>query len=171
MEQMARVPDEGAVQQSVPAGLCPVLCDRVHLRHPNAAGDDLQAGVGQHGVRQDPFAEPSRFREFSCWPTRRADALCPAPGDDAATVTARRMREPVERLTTAGQWKGEDPDIPIVVDAGYDVPRLARLLEDPPVQVLGRMRSDRALRRTAPPHAPAAQVEDQVRLSGPARRR
>lgn len=38
-----------------------------------------------------------------------------------------------------------------MVDAGYDVPRLAFLLKDLPVQVLGRMRSDRVLRRTVPP--------------------
>jgi DDE superfamily endonuclease len=41
-----------------------------------------------------------------------------------------------------------------VVDAGYDVPRLAHLLGDLPVQVLGRMRSDRVLRRAAPPRVP-----------------
>ncbi|MFJ2272455.1 transposase, partial [Streptomyces sp. NPDC087849] len=50
-----------------------------------------------------------------------------------------------------GQWKDGDPDVLIVVDAGYDVPRLAFLLKDLPVQVLGRMRSDRVLRRTVPP--------------------
>ncbi|WP_406405261.1 transposase [Streptomyces sp. NBC_00879] len=37
------------------------------------------------------------------------------------------------------------------MDAGYDAPRLAFLLKDLPVQVLGRMRSDRVLRRTVPP--------------------
>ncbi|MFH9472118.1 transposase, partial [Streptomyces clavifer] len=42
----------------------------------------------------------------------------------------------------------------IVVDAGYDVPRLAFLLKDLPVQVLGRMRSDRVLRRAVPPREP-----------------
>ncbi|MFB7962133.1 hypothetical protein ACFC4M_18715, partial [Streptomyces sp. NPDC056019] len=35
--------------------------------------------------------------------------------------------------------------------AGYDAPRLAFLLKDLPVQVLARMRSDRVLRRPAPP--------------------
>ncbi|MER5853995.1 transposase, partial [Streptomyces sp. NPDC002012] len=82
------------------------------------------------------------------------DALRLAPGDDAATVTAGQMRELVERLMAAGQWKDGDPDVLIVVDAGYDVPRLAFLLKDLPVQVLGRMRSDRVLRRTVPPRAP-----------------
>ncbi|MFF3540008.1 transposase, partial [Streptomyces sp. NPDC002466] len=59
----------------------------------------------------------------SSW-TAPLDALRLAPGDDAATVTARQMRELVERLITAGQWKDGDRDILIVVDAGYDVPRL-----------------------------------------------
>ncbi|WP_328535072.1 transposase [Streptomyces sp. NBC_00344] len=79
------------------------------------------------------------------------DALRLAPGDDAATVTARQMRELIERLITAGRWKDADPEILIVVDAGYDVPRLAFLLKDLPVQVLGRMRSDRVLRHAVPP--------------------
>ncbi|MES9553869.1 MULTISPECIES: transposase [unclassified Streptomyces] len=86
----------------------------------------------------------------SSW-TVPLDALRLAPGDDAATVTAGQMRELVERLMAAGQWKDGDPDVLIVVDAGYDVPRLAFLLKDLPVQVLGRMRSDRVLRRTVPP--------------------
>ncbi|MEU1486289.1 NF041680 family putative transposase [Streptomyces sp. NPDC005752] len=89
----------------------------------------------------------------SSW-TAPLDALRLAPGDDAATVTARQMRELVERLITAGQWKDGDLEILIVVDAGYDVPRLAFLLQDLPVQVLGRMRSDRVLRRAVPCREP-----------------
>lgn len=89
----------------------------------------------------------------SSW-TAPLDALRLAPGDDAATVTARQMRELVERLIQAGQWKDGDPEILIVVDAGYDVPRLAFLLKDLPVQVLGRMRSDRVLHRAVPSYPP-----------------
>jgi hypothetical protein len=89
----------------------------------------------------------------SSW-TAPLDALRLVPGDDAATVTSRQMRELTERLIEAGQWKVGDPDVLIVVDAGYDVPRLAFLLKDLPVQVLGRMRSDRVLRRAAPPREP-----------------
>ncbi|MYQ89848.1 MULTISPECIES: NF041680 family putative transposase [unclassified Streptomyces] len=89
----------------------------------------------------------------SSW-TAPLDALRLSPGDDAATVTARQMRELVERLITAGQWKDGDLEILIVVDAGYDVPRLAFLLKDLPVQVLGRMRSDRVLRRAVPCREP-----------------
>ncbi|MFC9948971.1 transposase, partial [Streptomyces pratensis] len=89
----------------------------------------------------------------SSW-TAPLDALRLAPGDDAATVTARQMRELVERLIDAGQRTDGDPEILIVVDAGYDVPRLAFLLKDLPVQVLGRMRSDRVLRRAVPSREP-----------------
>ncbi|WP_149181364.1 NF041680 family putative transposase [Streptomyces sp. TRM49041] len=89
----------------------------------------------------------------SSW-TAPLDALRLAPGDDAATVTARQMRELIERLIAAGQWHDGDLDVLIVVDAGYDVPRLAFLLRDLPVQVLGRMRSDRVLRRAVPPREP-----------------
>ena len=86
----------------------------------------------------------------SSW-TAPLDALRLAPGDDAATITARQMRDLTERLIEAGQWKDGHPDVLIVVDAGYDVPRRAFLPRDLPVQVLGRMRSDRVLRRAAPP--------------------
>nr|WP_053160967.1 transposase [Streptomyces caatingaensis] len=86
----------------------------------------------------------------SSW-TAPLDALRSSPGDDGAPVTARQMRELVERLIEAGQWRQNDPDILIVVDAGYEVPRLAFLLKDLPVQVLGQMRSDRVLRRAALP--------------------
>jgi hypothetical protein len=39
----------------------------------------------------------------------------------------------------------------VVLDAGYDAPRIAYLLTDLPVRVLGRMRSDRVLRRPTHP--------------------
>ncbi|TDP90564.1 transposase [Labedaea rhizosphaerae] len=44
-----------------------------------------------------------------------------------------------------------DPDILLVADAGYDGPRLARVLADLPIIVLVRMRSDRVLHRPVPP--------------------
>lgn len=77
-----------------------------------------------------------------------------APGDDTATVTARQLRELIERLIATGQWQAGDLDILIIADAGYDAPRLTFLLKDLPVQVLARMRSDRVLRRTTPPREP-----------------
>jgi hypothetical protein len=91
--------------------------------------------------------EPGR----SSW-TAPLDARRLAPGDDAAT--AQQLRDLVERLIAADQWKPDDPDILIVADAGYDAPRLAFLLKDLPVQVLARMRSDRVMRRSVPTRQP-----------------
>lgn len=48
-----------------------------------------------------------------------------------------------------GRWQFGDRDILIVFDTGYDAPRMAYLLDGLPVEVLGRMRSDRVT--TAPP--------------------
>jgi hypothetical protein len=72
------------------------------------------------------------------------------PGDDLAAVTAAQVRELVGRLIVAGQWREGDPLVWIVVDAGSDVMRLAHLLRDLPAEVLGRLRSDRVMRRPAP---------------------
>ncbi|WP_042365991.1 NF041680 family putative transposase, partial [Streptacidiphilus neutrinimicus] len=89
----------------------------------------------------------------SSW-TAPLDARRLAPGDDSASVTAQQLCELVQRLIDADQWQPGDPDVLVVADAGYDVPRLAYLLRDLPVQVLGRMRSDRVLRRACPPRIP-----------------
>jgi hypothetical protein len=87
----------------------------------------------------------------SSW-TAPLDARRLAPGDDAATVTAGQLADTIERLIAVGHWRPGDPDIWVVADAGYDGPRLAYLLQDLPVHVLVRMRSDRVLRRRASPH-------------------
>jgi hypothetical protein len=38
----------------------------------------------------------------------------------------------------------------VVFDAGYDAPRMAHLLDGLPVEVLGRLRSDRVMRKPVP---------------------
>ncbi len=73
--------------------------------------------------------------------TAPVDAVRLVPGMDAASVSARQIRDVVGRLTRAGQWRPGDPDILLVADAGYDGPRLAHVLADLPVTVLVRMRS------------------------------
>jgi hypothetical protein len=90
--------------------------------------------------------EPGR----TSW-TTVLDALRLGPADDATAVTAAQLREVVDRLITAGHWRTGDPDILIVTDTGYDVTRLAFVLADLPVQLLGRLRSDRVLRLPKPP--------------------
>jgi len=83
------------------------------------------------------------------------DAVRAGPGDDAADVTAAQLREVTERLIAAGRWRPGDPDVVIVMDAGYDPVRLAWLLRDLPVTVAGRLRAGRVLYPPAPPRDPS----------------
>jgi hypothetical protein len=93
--------------------------------------------------------EPGR----TSW-TAVLDAVRLGPDDDETAVTAAQVRDVVERLIGAGHWRGGDPGILIVFDAGYDVSRLAFLLADLPVELLGRLRSDRVLYFPPPPRQP-----------------
>lgn len=77
------------------------------------------------------------------------------PDDDLADATAVQVRQAVQRLIAAGQWQPGDPQVLVVFDAGYDVARLAFMLADLPVQVLGRLRSDRVFRLPAAPRTAA----------------
>lgn len=79
------------------------------------------------------------------------DTVRLGPEDDAIAVTAHQLRQVVERLVRAGQWSDGDRDMLVVMDAGYDVMRLAWLLSDLPVELVGRLRSDRVLRLPKPP--------------------
>ena len=47
-----------------------------------------------------------------------------------------------------------DPNIVIVADTGYDITRLAHVLADLPVELVGRLRCDRVLRLPKPPRLP-----------------
>ena len=95
--------------------------------------------------------EPGR----TSW-TLPLDAVRLGPADDATAVTAAQVREVVTRLAGAGRWQPGDPDILVVFDSGYDLTRLAWLLGDLPVEVAGRMRSDRVMYFPAPPRGPGA---------------
>jgi hypothetical protein len=66
------------------------------------------------------------------------EAVRLGPADDATAVTATPLRDVVNRLSTAGHWRQRDPEILIVADTGYDTARLAYVLADLPVQLLGR---------------------------------
>src|SRR5947207_8167326 len=90
--------------------------------------------------------EPGR----TSW-TAVLDAVRLGPTDDLTEVTAAQVREVVARLAAAGHWHEGDPDILIVFDAGYDITRLAFLLASLPVELVGRLRSDRVLYFPAPP--------------------
>jgi len=95
--------------------------------------------------------EPGR----TSW-TAVLDAVRLGPTDDATAATPAQLRAVVDRLVTAGHWRAGDPDILIVADAGYDITRLAFVLTDLPVELLGRIRSDRVLRSPKPPRPPGA---------------
>jgi DDE superfamily endonuclease len=86
--------------------------------------------------------------------TALLDAVRLGPADDATEVTATQLRAVIERLTMAGHWQPGDPEILIVTDAGYDITRLAYVLADLPVELVGRLRSDRVLRLPKPPRLP-----------------
>ena len=55
----------------------------------------------------------------------------------SSAVTAAQIREVIARLIGAGHWRDGDPDILMVLDAGYDLTRLAWLLRDLPVEAAG----------------------------------
>lgn len=67
------------------------------------------------------------------------DAVRLGPSDDATAATAAQLRDVVGRLISAGQWKRGDPDITIVTHSGFDVTRLALVLRDLPVAMVGRI--------------------------------
>ena len=89
--------------------------------------------------------EPGR----TSW-TLPLDAVRLGPADDATEVTAAQVREVVERIIEAGHWHAGDPDVLVVFDSGYDLTRLAWLLADLPVEIIGRLRSDRVMYFPAP---------------------
>ena len=93
--------------------------------------------------------EPGR----TSW-TAVLDAIRLGPDDDETEVTAAQLREVVARLIEAGHWREGDLPVLVVFDAGYDVTRLAWLLADLPVELLGRLRSDRVMQLPAPPRQP-----------------
>ncbi|MGE5132505.1 MAG: NF041680 family putative transposase [Gemmatimonadota bacterium] len=93
--------------------------------------------------------EPGR----TSW-TAVLDAIRLGPEDDQAEVTAAQVREVITRLIAAGHWRGGDPPVLVIVDAGYDPMRLAYQLADLPVEILGRLRSDRVLHFPIPARQP-----------------
>jgi len=86
--------------------------------------------------------------------TAPLDAVRLGPRDDETEVTAAQLREVAGRLAAAGAWQDGDPDIIVVLDAGYDVTRLAWLLADLPVVLCARLRSNRVFYGPPPPKAP-----------------
>jgi hypothetical protein len=86
--------------------------------------------------------------------TALLDAVRLGPADDPTAVTAEQLRAVIERLIAAGHWRPDDPDIVIVADTGYDTSRLAHVLADLPIELVGRLRSDRVMRLPKLPRPP-----------------
>jgi hypothetical protein len=122
------------------AGCCPqrLFC-HVHGRGKNA-GQVIPGWPYSFVAALGPGA--------SSW-TGLLDAVRLGPDDDECQVTAAQLREVVQRLIAAGHWSPGDPLIDIAVDAGYNPARLAHLLADLPVTVVGRVRRDRVWYRAA----------------------
>ena len=91
----------------------------------------------------------------SSW-TLLLDAVRIGPDDDETDLAAAQLREVVGRLAQAGHWTPGDPDILIVLDAGYNPARLAWLLADLPVLLVARVRACRVFYGHVPPRAPGA---------------
>jgi len=129
---------------------------------PDAATSPGRLFCHVHGRRKDehlmipgwPYSMVAALEEGRTSWTRLIDARRLGPDDDEAAVTATQLRGVVARIITAGQHRPGDPDILLVFDAGYDTARLSFLLSDLPVQVLGRLRSDRVMGRMPPPRPP-----------------
>jgi hypothetical protein len=106
--------------------------------HPRGKGDAQMIPGWPYSVLA--ALEPGR----TSW-TLPLDAVRLGPADDATAVTAAQVREVITRISAAGHWRPGDPPVLVIFDAGYDLTRLAWLLRDIPVEVLGRLRSDRVL--------------------------
>lgn len=79
------------------------------------------------------------------------DAVRLGRADDDGAVTVQQLRALIERLITAGHWHDGDRNILIITDVGYDITRLAFVLADLPVELVGRIRSGREPRPPEPP--------------------
>jgi hypothetical protein len=91
----------------------------------------------------------------SSW-TLLLDAVRIGPDDDETDLAAAQLREVAGRLAEAGHWTPGDPDILIVLDAGYNPARLAWLLADLPVLLVARVRASRVFYGHVRPRTPGA---------------
>src|SRR3954470_10233228 len=99
--------------------------------------------------------------------TALLDAVRLGPAEDATAVTADQLRAVVGRLRAAGHWSLGDPPMLVVLDAGYDVCRLAFRLPYVPIQLMGRLGAARfRLPAVAPPPADGRRPTGRPRRHG-----
>ena len=122
--------------------------ERLHCHHPCRCD----------GIRQTipgwPYSILAALEPGRTFWTAVLDAQRIGPADDETHLTAGQLRDLIGRLRKAGHWRPGDLPILIIFDAGYDVTRLAWLLADLPVELLGRLRADRVFRFPASPRQP-----------------
>src|SRR5512142_3077993 len=148
---------------------------------PRAAGGRLMLAAGvSNWLRPGAATSPDRLfchvygrgkgpaQMIPGWPYSAAAALEPGrtswtavldavrlgADDDEAEVAACQIREVITRLIAAGHWRQGDLPILVIFDAGYDPMRLAHQLTGLPVEILGRLRSDRVLHFPVPARQP-----------------
>jgi hypothetical protein len=144
------------------AGRIALAIDVTPWLRPDAATSPDRLFCHVHGRRKDehllipgwPYSMVAALEQGRTSWTRLLDARRLLPDDDEAAVTAAQVRSVVLRIIGSGQWQPGDAGILLVFDAGYDLARLSFLLGDLPVQVLGRLRSDRVMGRMPPPRLP-----------------
>ncbi|GAA1885389.1 hypothetical protein GCM10009715_34490 [Paeniglutamicibacter psychrophenolicus] len=95
--------------------------------------------------------EPGR----TSW-TRILDVRRLGPAESETEMTAGQLRTVIEGIIAAGHWKPGDQKILALFDAGYNVARIGWLLADLPLEVIGRLRSDRVLRNDPIPAPPGS---------------
>lgn len=149
----------GLPQPQAAAGRLVLAVDVSHWLRPNAptSADRLFCHVyGRSGRSSGQFVPGWPYSFVAVLESGRTswcqllDAVRLGPADDVAEVTAAQVRREVLDLMEMDRWHIGDRDILVVFDAGYDAPRIAHLLDGLPVEVLGRMRTDRVMRRPAP---------------------
>lgn len=149
----------GLPQPVAADGRLVLAVDVTHWLRPDAptSPDRLFCHVyGRSGRSSDqfvpgwPYSFVAALESGRNWWCQILDALRLGPTDDVAEVTAVQVRRVVTDLIDMGRWQQGDRAILVVFDAGYDAPRMAYLLAGLPVEVLGRMRTDRVMRKPVP---------------------
>ena len=169
-----------------PDGGIRLAADVCHWLRPDAVTSPERLfchvhGRGRHAGQQVPGWPYSFVAALgpgaSSW-TAPLDAVRLGPDDDDTEVTAAQLREVAGRLAAAGAWRAGDPDIIVVLDAGYDVIRLAWLLADLPLVLCARLRRTRVFYGAPPPkppgrpgrpreHGTAVRCDDEATWAGP----
>src|SRR3954447_16611704 len=139
-------------------GSCsPSMPPRGCVRTPSAARSGCSATSMAAPGTATSSCRAGRISWWRRWRVgRRAGRRCWTSSGWARPRTPPRSPPPsyavVGRLRAAGDWSPGDPPMLVVCDAGYDACRLAFLLADLPLQLIGRIRADRVmLTAVAPP--------------------